>query len=361
MKRVRPFCKHVIRRVILGKCQHSFAVIRHLPKPSFRINGQMADVQCRCVSSTFFSIFFSFRRFCLAIKPGGLIRVHTSALQPTSLYKSLVISEETTSDELLTLLLTCCNSSEPVEQFSIYEVSEPHHFDLQCKFLPSNSLIRLRVFSFSPFLRCALVRNINANYIRTICHCVRNSNESKKATNVISSFARILIIHAGDNYCRPSLNRNRCWSATEVASASLTTQTVCHRMHLAWVHCMMSSMRMQTVNDTSVCMPMRQCQRHSRSHSHHHRRRYAKCVAITSARVNSATKMWPKNSASVWRASQPAIIYSTSPTPPSTQIALECMRRPTIPSTTFAKSEPSAIHSHRWASTKNCWTSNGIA
>lgn len=59
------------------------------------------------------------------MKPGGLIRVHTSALQPTSLYKSLVISEETTSDELLTLLLTSCNSNEVVEQFSIYEVSSP--------------------------------------------------------------------------------------------------------------------------------------------------------------------------------------------------------------------------------------------
>lgn len=62
-------------------------------------------------------------RFCLQLKPGGLIRVHTSALQPTSQYKSLVISEETTSDELLQLLLSCYNSMEPVEQFSIYEVS----------------------------------------------------------------------------------------------------------------------------------------------------------------------------------------------------------------------------------------------
>lgn len=76
-----------------------------------------------------FNFIVCFRRFCLAIKPGGLIRVHTSVLQPTSLYKSLVISEETTSDELLILLLSCCSSSEPVEQFSIYEVS------VQCSFV----------------------------------------------------------------------------------------------------------------------------------------------------------------------------------------------------------------------------------
>lgn len=57
------------------------------------------------------------------MKPGGLVRVHTSALQPTSQYKSLVIAEETTSDELLGLLLSTYNSIEPIEQFSLYEVS----------------------------------------------------------------------------------------------------------------------------------------------------------------------------------------------------------------------------------------------
>lgn len=64
----------------------------------------------------------SLLRFCLQMRPGGLIRVHTSALQPTSQYKSLVIAEETTSDELLGLLLSTYNSIEPIEQFSLYEV-----------------------------------------------------------------------------------------------------------------------------------------------------------------------------------------------------------------------------------------------
>lgn len=61
-------------------------------------------------------------KFCLQTKPGGLIRVHTTVLNPTSQYKSLLVSEETTSDELLGLLLSCYNSMEPVEQFSLYEV-----------------------------------------------------------------------------------------------------------------------------------------------------------------------------------------------------------------------------------------------
>lgn len=56
------------------------------------------------------------------MKAGGLIKVHTSVLQPTSQYKSLLIADETTSDDLLQLLLASYNSNEPVEQFSLYEV-----------------------------------------------------------------------------------------------------------------------------------------------------------------------------------------------------------------------------------------------
>lgn len=84
----------------------------------------------RWVDKTLVSIVSNFSkttqlsfRFCLQMKPGGLVRVHTSALQPTSQYKSIVISEETTSDEVLGLLLSTLNSIEIIEQFSLYEVS----------------------------------------------------------------------------------------------------------------------------------------------------------------------------------------------------------------------------------------------
>lgn len=40
-----------------------------------------------------------------------------------SKYKSLLISERTTVDELIKMLLNCYNSNEKVEQFSIYEVN----------------------------------------------------------------------------------------------------------------------------------------------------------------------------------------------------------------------------------------------
>lgn len=39
-----------------------------------------------------------------------------------SQYKSLLISERTTIDDLIELLLRCHNNSERIERFSIYEV-----------------------------------------------------------------------------------------------------------------------------------------------------------------------------------------------------------------------------------------------
>jgi Ras association (RalGDS/AF-6) domain len=77
------------------------------------------------------------------MKSGGLIRVHTSALQQTSQYKSLLISEQTTSDELLGLLLSCYNSAEPVEEFSIYEVCPDQEY--QRKLHPDDLPLRAQI------------------------------------------------------------------------------------------------------------------------------------------------------------------------------------------------------------------------
>ncbi|KAF2881886.1 hypothetical protein ILUMI_24291 [Ignelater luminosus] len=61
-------------------------------------------------------------KFSLQTRRGGLVKVYDSALNSNSQYKSLLISAQTTADEVISLLLTCCNSKERVEQFSIYEV-----------------------------------------------------------------------------------------------------------------------------------------------------------------------------------------------------------------------------------------------
>jgi Ras association (RalGDS/AF-6) domain len=82
-------------------------------------------------------------KFHLQMKTGGLIRVHTSALQQTSQYKSLLISEQTTSDELLGLLLSCYSLSEPVEEFSLYEVCPAQEY--QRKLHPDDLPLRAQI------------------------------------------------------------------------------------------------------------------------------------------------------------------------------------------------------------------------
>lgn len=103
-------------------------------------------------------------RFCLQLRPGGLIRVHTSALQPTSQYKSLVISEGTTSDELLSLLLSCYNSLEPVEQFSIYEVCPGQEY--QRKLHPDDLPLRAQAERMKRGETCHFLVRRNPNYPR---------------------------------------------------------------------------------------------------------------------------------------------------------------------------------------------------
>lgn len=51
------------------------------------------------------------------------MKIYDSALMSSSQYKCLLISERTTADELLAILLHCYNSTEGVERFSLYEVS----------------------------------------------------------------------------------------------------------------------------------------------------------------------------------------------------------------------------------------------
>lgn len=103
-------------------------------------------------------------RFCLQLKPGGLIRVHTSALQPSSQYKSLVISEETNCDELLQLLLGCYSSLEPVENFSIYEVCPGQ--ECQRKLHPDDLPLRVQSERLRRGESCHFLVRRTPNYAR---------------------------------------------------------------------------------------------------------------------------------------------------------------------------------------------------
>lgn len=58
-----------------------------------------------------------------------------------SKYKSLLVSEQTTVDELIQMLLSCYSSKEPVEQFSLYEVCEGEEY--QRKLHPDDSPLKV--------------------------------------------------------------------------------------------------------------------------------------------------------------------------------------------------------------------------
>lgn len=73
-------------------------------------------------------------RFCLQARRGALVRVYGSAIMPESQYKSLLISDRTTVDDLIQLLLNCHNSKERVEKFSLYEVCDSQEYQRKLHF-----------------------------------------------------------------------------------------------------------------------------------------------------------------------------------------------------------------------------------
>lgn len=70
-----------------------------------------------------------YSKFALQMRPGGLVKIYDSALMSSSQYKSLLISERTTADELLAILLNCYDSREAVERFSLYEVCASQEYE----------------------------------------------------------------------------------------------------------------------------------------------------------------------------------------------------------------------------------------
>lgn len=67
-------------------------------------------------------------RFALQTRKGGLVKIYDGDVVPGSLYKSLLVSERTTADEIIQILLDCYNSHERVERFSLYEVCEEQEY-----------------------------------------------------------------------------------------------------------------------------------------------------------------------------------------------------------------------------------------
>ncbi|XP_011158035.1 uncharacterized protein LOC105194677 [Solenopsis invicta] len=80
-------------------------------------------------------------KFSLQTHRGGLVKIYDSALMSGSKYKSLLVSEQTTVDELIQMLLSCYSSKEAVEQFSLYEVCEGEEY--QRKLHPDDSPLKV--------------------------------------------------------------------------------------------------------------------------------------------------------------------------------------------------------------------------
>jgi len=59
----------------------------------------------------------------------GLVKVFDSVLMTGSLYKSLLVSERTTAEEMIQLLLNCYDSTEKTTNFSLYEVCHSLHYE----------------------------------------------------------------------------------------------------------------------------------------------------------------------------------------------------------------------------------------
>nr|CAD7414283.1 unnamed protein product [Timema poppensis] len=82
-------------------------------------------LMCACAQQ---SNTTSLALFSLQTRRGGLVKIYDSILMPASQYKSLLISDRTTVDELIQILLSCYNSKEQVEQFSLYEVCKSQEY-----------------------------------------------------------------------------------------------------------------------------------------------------------------------------------------------------------------------------------------
>ncbi|XP_022242862.1 uncharacterized protein LOC106460440 isoform X2 [Limulus polyphemus] len=68
-------------------------------------------------------------KFVLQMRRGGLVKVFDSCLMTGSMYKSLLVSDKTTTEELIQLLLHCYNSKERPNKFALFEISSTQKYE----------------------------------------------------------------------------------------------------------------------------------------------------------------------------------------------------------------------------------------
>lgn len=264
------------------------------------------------------------------MKPGGLIKVHTTVLQPTSHYKSLLIADETTSDDLLQLLLTSYNSNEPVEQFSLYEVNkilvwDSLQFSLQSYFI---NVIWQSNFTCI-IIRYAPARNTSENYTPTTIHCALKFSEPKKVNNATFLFVRIRTIHDENK----SFHQSSKQRARPVIRCPRKSTSPAHHWPIPPPPPLSDHPKRwpSSTTKTTTCR--------------------AKCAKTISNAVNSVTKVssgnWARGKA--WAMAYWHIIGPVHEPPP-----------PTVQCTISGKFAPFVTRFRRWASIKSYSKSNDI-
>lgn len=110
--------------------------------------------------------------FHLKIKTGGLIKIFTNSLNTATQYRNLLISDETTSDEVIQLLLNFFNMKEPIEEFSIYQVCPNQEY--QRKLHPDDIPLREQQIRISKGEFCHFI--IRRAHHRPVCFAASAEN-----------------------------------------------------------------------------------------------------------------------------------------------------------------------------------------
>lgn len=110
-----------------------------------------------------------------------------------SKYKSLLVSEQTTVDELIQMLLSCYSSKEPVEQFSLYEVCEGEEY--QRKLHPDDSPLKVTQRWTSADRHLRIRRNPDYNQHRRKVSRAYLVSDCNAQTPCSQSLAITLITH----------------------------------------------------------------------------------------------------------------------------------------------------------------------
>ena len=63
-------------------------------------------------------------RTILCCKAGGFIKVHETVIMPDSVYKSIRVSYDTTVQEVICIVLGCCNSNLPEKELCLLEATD---------------------------------------------------------------------------------------------------------------------------------------------------------------------------------------------------------------------------------------------